>query len=152
MVFVSRERKSQRNQALEAIKARVLNPLTDEFSSPEHPKTWPQVLLFPEGTTTNAKSLIQFKAGSFRAGTPVQPIVIRRDKNKWDTLTWTKGCSFIASFWSTICQFNTKIEIEFLPVYTPNVEEVKDPIQYANNVRDKMAMSLDIPTYDKSGY
>ena len=46
-----------------------------------------------------------------QAGTPVQPIVIRRDKNKWDTLTWTKGCSFIASFWSTICQFNTKIEV-----------------------------------------
>ena len=147
-----------------------MNPLSDECSSPEHPKTWPQVLLFPEGTTTNAKSLIQFKAGSFRvclsyiynlrlplkiailrffeknfvenffvlhtekklgqllkffddaklfiflffklqAGTPVQPIVIRRDKNKWDTLTWTKGCSFIASFWSTICQFNTKIEV-----------------------------------------
>ena len=44
------------------------------------------------------------------------------------------------------------LQIEFLPVYTPNVDEVKDPIQYANNVRDKMATSLDIPTYDKSGY
>lgn len=33
-----------------------------------------QILVFPEGTCTNRKGLIQFKPGAFYPGVPVQPI------------------------------------------------------------------------------
>ena len=103
--------------------------------------SWPRVVIFPEGTTTNAKTLIQFKAGAFRvsypitiqiqkmsldfpkcimyhliqAGTPVQPVVIR-NKNQWDTLTYTLQQSFANCFWTTFCQFSTKIEVRYTKI------------------------------------
>lgn len=38
---------------------------------------WSHVMIFPEATTTNGKLLVQFKAGAFTPGYPVQPILIR---------------------------------------------------------------------------
>ena len=38
---------------------------------------FPSVLLFPEGTTTNGRTLISFKLGAFAPGFPIQPVVIR---------------------------------------------------------------------------
>jgi hypothetical protein len=38
---------------------------------------WPNVMLFPEGTTTNGRAIISFKTGAFSPGLPVQPLVIR---------------------------------------------------------------------------
>jgi lysophosphatidylcholine acyltransferase/lyso-PAF acetyltransferase len=35
------------------------------------------VLLFPEATTTNGRTLIHFKLGAFAPGLPIQPVVIR---------------------------------------------------------------------------
>lgn len=39
----------------------------------------------------------------------------------------------------TLTQLNTKCEIEFLPPYVPNDEEIKNARLYASNVRDYMA-------------
>merc|ERR1712176_894077 len=39
-------------------------------------RTFPPVLIFPEGTTTNGLSLLRFKSGGFLAGAPVQPVVL----------------------------------------------------------------------------
>lgn len=74
--------------------------------------TWRQLLLFPEGTCTNGKGLIHFKAGAFQNGVPVQPVVIRF-KSKPDTLTWTWDQSYgaFACLWLTLCQFNTRMEV-----------------------------------------
>lgn len=36
-----------------------------------------QVLIFPEGTTTNGSAIMSFKTGGFRPGVPVQPAVVR---------------------------------------------------------------------------
>ena len=41
-------------------------------------------------------------------------------------------------------------QIEFLPIYTPNQDEIKDPIMFANNVRDQMAKSLGIPISERN--
>ena len=35
------------------------------------------ILLFPEGTTTNGQYLLGFRTGSFIAGVPVQPIILK---------------------------------------------------------------------------
>lgn len=41
--------------------------------------------------------------------------------------------------WTTMTQFVTYCELEFLPVYVPSEEEKRDPQFFADNVRDVMA-------------
>ena len=49
---------------------------------------WPQLILSPEGTTSNGKALLYFKPGAFYPGKPIQPILIRYP-NHINTITWT---------------------------------------------------------------
>jgi lysophosphatidylcholine acyltransferase/lyso-PAF acetyltransferase len=51
---------------------------------------FPSVLLFPEGTTTNGRSLISFKLGAFAPGFPIQPVVIRYPFVHFD-ISWYVG-------------------------------------------------------------
>jgi lysophosphatidylcholine acyltransferase / lyso-PAF acetyltransferase len=41
--------------------------------------------------------------------------------------------------WRTLCQFNQRAHIKWLPVYTPSEAECADPALYARNVRAVMA-------------
>ncbi|KAL5020848.1 hypothetical protein ScPMuIL_000003 [Solemya velum] len=109
---------------------------------------WPQVVIYPEGTCTNRSCLITFKQGAFYPAVPVQPVCLRY-LNKLDTVTWTwDGPGAFACLWLTLCQFNNAVQIEFLPVYTPNEAEKADAKLYANNVRSVMAKCLGVGTTD----
>ncbi|XP_039266198.2 lysophosphatidylcholine acyltransferase 2-like isoform X2 [Styela clava] len=106
---------------------------------------WPQIIVFPEGTCTNGKALITFKAGAFIPGVPVQPVLIRYP-NYLDTFTWTmNGPGGLTLLWYSLCQFYIRFQVEFLPVYTPSDEEIDDPKLYAENVRFLMAQALNVP-------
>jgi len=106
---------------------------------------WPQTVIFPEGTCTNRKVLIGFKAGGFACGAPVQPIGLRFP-NRLDTLSWVEnGPCGRALFWLTLCQFQTKCEVHCLPVYNPSDKEQQDPTLFAENVRKVIADQLDLP-------
>ncbi|MFT7814676.1 lysophospholipid acyltransferase LPCAT4 isoform X2 [Arapaima gigas] len=109
---------------------------------------WPQVLLFPEGTTTNGQALIKFKHGGFAPGVPVQPVLLHYP-NKLDTVRWTwKGTSWVEALWYTTSQLYTNITVEFLPVYTPSADEKTNPTLYADNVQKLMARRLGVPATD----
>ncbi|XP_072314925.1 lysophospholipid acyltransferase LPCAT4 [Eucyclogobius newberryi] len=109
---------------------------------------WPQMLMFPEGTTTNGKVLIKFKPGAFLAGVPVQPVLLRYPNNV-DTVRWTfKGTSWLECLWHTTSQLFTNMTVEFLPVYSPSDEEKNDPGLYADNVQKLMAKALGVPATD----
>ncbi|XP_029310684.1 lysophospholipid acyltransferase LPCAT4 [Cottoperca gobio] len=109
---------------------------------------WPQMLMFPEGTTTNGSVLIKFKPGAFLAGVPVQPVLLRYP-NKLDTVRWTyKGTSWFETLWHTTSQFYTNSTVEFMPVYNPSEEEKNDPNLYADNVQKLMAKALGVPATD----
>uniref|UniRef100_A0A7M4E4V1 Lysophosphatidylcholine acyltransferase 2 n=1 Tax=Crocodylus porosus TaxID=8502 RepID=A0A7M4E4V1_CROPO len=109
---------------------------------------WPQILIFPEGTCTNRSCLITFKQGAFIPGVPVQPVLLRYP-NRMDTVTWTwQGYSFKQLCAMTMCQPFTRVEVEFLPVHVPTEEEKKDPVLFANRVRNNMATTLNVPTTD----
>ena len=45
-----------------------------------------------------------------------------------------------------LAQFYVNLSVEFMPVYQPNQQEVKDPKLFANNVRQVMADRLGVPT------
>jgi lysophosphatidylcholine acyltransferase/lyso-PAF acetyltransferase len=107
---------------------------------------WPQVLIFPEGTTTNGSSLITFKPGAFIPGLAVQPVCVNFC-NRLDTVRWTwEGPSAYKVVFYTLCQFNNNLEITYLPVYSPNEEEKLDPQLFARNVREKMSDELQVLT------
>ncbi|KAF5901907.1 lysophospholipid acyltransferase LPCAT4, partial [Clarias magur] len=109
---------------------------------------WPQMLMFPEGTTTNGQVLIKFKPGAFLAGVPVQPVLLHYP-NKIDTVRWTwKGASWLDCFWYTSAQLYSNVTVEFLPVYTPSQEEKENPELFADNVQKLMANVLGVPATD----
>ena len=111
---------------------------------------WPPVVVFPEGTCTNRKVVVSFKTGSFLPGTPVQPVAIHYP-NSVDTFTWTEnGPHHATLFWFTLCQFENKSEVHFLPVYKPSDEETKNPKLYAENVRKRIADCLGLPCTNHS--
>jgi len=106
---------------------------------------WPQVLVFPEGTCGNSEVLLSFKTGGFASAVPVQPVAIRYP-NTVNTLPWTEnGPDYLKILWLTLCQFETKSEVHFLPVYTPNEKERKDPKLFADNVRRSIADEVGLP-------
>ncbi|GAB6018453.1 Lysophosphatidylcholine acyltransferase 2 [Chamberlinius hualienensis] len=130
-VYVCREDKDSRQSTIVEIQRRA--------TSDGH---WSQVLIFPEGTCTNRSSLIAFKPGAFYPGVPVQPVCIKYP-NKLDTITWTwEGPGALKLLWLSLCQFHNYCEIEYLPVYRPNEEEIKHAQLFADNVRQEMANVL----------
>ncbi|XP_048371878.1 lysophosphatidylcholine acyltransferase 2 [Sphaerodactylus townsendi] len=136
-IVVSRVDPNSRNKTINEISKRA----TSEDS-------WPQVLIFPEGTCTNRSCLITFKQGAFIPGAPVQPVVLRYP-NKKDTVSWTwQGNTFLEALILTLCQLYTNVEIEFLPVYRPTFEEKNSPALFANHVRLRMANVLGVPVTD----
>ncbi|CAG5126640.1 unnamed protein product, partial [Candidula unifasciata] len=136
-VFVQREDSESRTKSVQEIRDRSSSPLL-----------WPQIIIFPEGTCTNRTCLISFKLGAFFPGVPVQPVCVKFP-NRLDTVTWTcEGLSVYQLMWLTICQFYTRCEIEYLPVYTPNEAEQANPRLYADNVRELMASHLELPVTD----
>uniref|UniRef100_A0A0A9W937 Lysophosphatidylcholine acyltransferase 1 n=2 Tax=Lygus hesperus TaxID=30085 RepID=A0A0A9W937_LYGHE len=136
-LYVRRDNPESRHKSIQAIIDRAKSPLD-----------WSQILIFPEGTTTNRSCLISFKPGAFYPGLPIQPMIIRYP-NKMDTVTWTwDGPGALKILWQTLLQPHTFVEIEFLPVYNPSEDERRDPKLYAQNVRRLMAKELGIPTLD----
>ncbi|XP_068211115.1 lysophosphatidylcholine acyltransferase 2 isoform X1 [Palaemon carinicauda] len=136
-VYVWREDINSRQNTIQEIKRRAMS---DE--------DWPQVMIFPEGTCTNRSCLITFKPGAFYPGVPVQPVIIRYNNNT-DSFTWTwDGPGALKMLWVTLCQFHNYVELEYLPVYTPNEEEKMDAKLFANNVRQVMADALGVPVAD----
>lgn len=123
----------------------TIKQITDRAEGAENPG-WQQVLIFPEGTCTNRSSLITFQCGAFYPGVAVQPVVIRYD-NEWDTVSWTwEGPGALQVLLTSLTQFYVNLSVEFMPVYQPNQQEVKDPKLFANNVRQVMADRLGVPT------
>ena len=136
-VFVSRTDPQSRRKTILEIKQRV-----------SEPGKWPQIIIFPEGTCTNRKALITFKAGAFIPGCAVQPVLIEY-LNEWDSFTWTMtGLSTFKAVWWTLCQFSISAKVTYLPVYCPSKEEKSNAKLYANNVRNVMADALDLPITD----
>lgn len=133
-VYVSRTDPNSRKKTISEIKRRATSG-----------GKWPHIVIFPEGTCTNRKCLITFKPGAFYSGCAVQPVALKYP-NRLDTVTWTwSGPSAITLLWLTLCQFHNYMEIEILPVYKPDTEEMHDGKLFARNVREQVARVLRVP-------
>lgn len=101
---------------------------------------FPSVMLFPEGTTTNGKSLIFFQLGAFMPGLPVQPVILRYPHVHFDN-SWGK-VSILKLIYRMLTQFHNFIEVEYLPVVFPSPREKSHPSLFARKVKNIMAKAL----------
>ena len=118
---------------------------------------WPHVLVFPEGLVHNGTCLVQFKAGAFAPGTPVQPVVVRYPHTHFDP-SWVvfgrdrtgEGIAEAVLLVRHMLQFHNFMEVEWLPVVVPTERQARDPVAYANSVRARMASALNVPCTEHS--
>lgn len=102
------------------------------------------LIVFPEGTTTNGSCLLAFRKGVFNAGLPVKPVVFRFPWNSMNTCwesTWFANLTF-----RMMTQFYNRMEIIECPPYIPNKYERADPSLYAFNVNLFMARMMEYDT------
>ena len=69
--------------------------------------SWPQVLLWPEGTTHNRMAAIRHKVGAYKPGLPVQALVLRFP-NRWTSDIWTFKLWFLFFVFSSKTSKNLK--------------------------------------------
>jgi len=136
-IFVDRKSPESREAAKSDILERANSPLA-----------WPQIFIFSEGTTTNGKYLARFRAGAFRPGLPVQPVLIKYGRA--DLCVWTKLQShrFLHSLLLIFSNPFNEVTLQFLSVYQPSEQERSDPVLFAKNVQKLMGNHLDIPVTD----
>lgn len=130
-VAVDRE-KSVGGSVVEQLQARVDNPHLN------------QVVVFPEGTTSNGRYLTHFHRGAFVPGAPVKPVVLKYPHKCFDP-AWESVYAPYHLF-RYLTQFVNYCELILLPVYTPSAAERADPALFANNVRIAMSKASGLPT------
>jgi len=109
------------------------------------------LLIFPEGRITNGSVLIQFKAGAFMPGQPVQPVILRYPHTFYNPVGQSgANGAIICGVIRMLTQFYNRVEVELLDVYTPSPAEVSDAILFAKNVRQTMADKLNVRVTEHS--
>lgn len=84
----------------------------------------PQLLVAPEGMTTNGRALAEFKPGAFAPMLPVQPVAVRHLFAAVDPSWVTDGPDqFVLLLRMMASPFNA-MSVSYLPVEAPTVEEV----------------------------
>lgn len=110
---------------------------------PGCPACMSNLVIFPEGTTTNGSAMVPFRTGVFNAGLPVKPVCIRFP-HKHFNLSW-ETIRFREHLFRTMTQIVNHVHIFELPVYEPTEEEKSDARLYASNVQSEMAKVLEQP-------
>ena len=72
-VAVSREDPESRQRA----KQEIIRRAESKEEQEEGKGGWPQLMIFPEGSTSNRRALMTFAPGAFNPGKTVQPVVLR---------------------------------------------------------------------------
>lgn len=140
-IFVERDQKKKTKSTTVSILERANAP----------PGTWPSLALYPEGTTTNGHALINFQTGAFRAGLPVQPVVLTMPFSPTHGYDPSFTCANIFQcILGLMTQPMNHMYVTHLAVYSPNEAEKADAKLFANNVRARMAQSLGVQTYPLS--
>mmetsp|Transcript_9914 Transcript_9914/g.36967 ORF Transcript_9914/g.36967 Transcript_9914/m.36967 type:complete len:577 (+) Transcript_9914:1557-3287(+) len=92
----------------------------------------PQLLIFPEGTTTSGRQIIRFHSGAFKTGQAVLPVFIDYPYKRFN-MSWNK-LSYRYIFYAFGQVFNS-CRVFILPPYVPNEAEKADWKLYAHNVQ-----------------
>merc|ERR1712139_692722 len=117
-ILVDRENPDSKTITMNAIRERASDP------------GGRQLMVFPEGTCNNQKTIFRFSRGAFSTGrNPVQLVLFKfpyRHFNPCYTGVAVGGHEFWDLMYRSCCQFVQHMEVQFLPPYTPTEEEVED--------------------------
>ncbi|XP_076950328.1 lysophospholipid acyltransferase LPEAT2-like [Bidens hawaiensis] len=130
VIYVNRFSHQSRKHAVNEIKRKASS---DKF---------PRLLLFPEGTTTNGRSLINFQHGAFIPGYPIQPIVVRYPHVHFDQ-SWGH-ISLGKLMFRMFTQFHNFMEIEYLPIVSPSEFDKESAVRFAEKTGRAMARALNV--------
>ncbi|XP_002986255.2 lysophospholipid acyltransferase LPEAT2 [Selaginella moellendorffii] len=111
---------------------------------------WSTVMIFPEATTTNGKSLVSFKTGAFTPGYPVQPMVVRYPQVHMDPSWVAQGPSIYFLIFKLMIQFHNYMVVEYLPVIEPSWKEQCNPRLFTERTRMTMASILNVMVSEHS--
>ncbi|CAE8589861.1 unnamed protein product, partial [Polarella glacialis] len=116
----------------------------------EHVECWQPgrrpLLLFPEGTTSNGDSMLEFKKGAFAPGAPLRPVVMCYT-GAWDPATTNFRLSSNGDLAPTgdgewceqfLGHAMHSMQIRVLPPYVPSEAERSNSELFAANVRQTM--------------
>ena len=97
-IFINRTDPASRQHGLDLLRSRANNP------------RFPPTLIFPEGTTTNGKCLIDFKRGAFVPAVPVLPVVLKSPARNYNPADTGRHSGNKSLFWQML-QFYNKLEV-----------------------------------------
>lgn len=129
-LFVERHNKDQRGDIVTKLKERI-----ERFE--KFPKTTPQVLIFPEGTTSNGEYILSFKKGAFANLTPVKMYALNYEKKSYSPALDSLGTG--KSFIFTMLQLYNSVTIYDLGNFYPDhlgLKTEEDWPAYAKKVKD----------------
>ena len=101
-----------------------------------------RLLVFPEGTTTNGRQVLQLRTGAFVAGLPVQPVLF---KYPWKHRNPMFTSGFFSTGWRMMTSWFNWMEVLELPVHYPTPLEQGDPRVFADNLQLVFSSCLDVP-------
>ena len=131
-VFFNRTSKDDRASTLSIVEERQRRIYAQEG--------FPQLLLFPEGTTTNGSGLLYFRKGAFITGVPVQPVAIRYPFRHFSPTM--DSIPMLPQVILLCCQLYNSMEVTRMEtVELPN----KTAEERAQTVREKIAQQLGVP-------
>ncbi|XP_055817359.1 lysophospholipid acyltransferase LPEAT2 [Solanum dulcamara] len=130
VIYVNRFSPTSRKHAINEIKRKAS---CDQF---------PRVLLFPEGTTTNGRSIISFQLGAFIPGYPIQPVIVRYPHVHFDQ-SWG-NVSLAMLMFRMFTQFHNFMEVEYLPVITPHENRKESAVRLAQRTGHAVASALNV--------
>ena len=113
------------------------------------------VFLFPEGTTTNGRSVITFKVGAFAPRLPVQPVIVDypHSPGGFHPAWVVAGPSLPEIMLRMMCQPYNRAVVKFLPAVKPLPHEQDarvSPKVFAARVQRIMAAALGVKATDHS--
>lgn len=141
-LFVDRDSRSDKDLILQKIGERCKVYKTS--------KNIPQLLIFPEGTNTNGKSIISFKRGAFNNKDLLQIICLEYPYSEFNLTIDDFGMGF--NILLTLCVFKHNLKIHVFDVFDPKFLKLEnkddDWEKIANVVRGVMAKCLNAQIYN----
>ncbi|KAL9272779.1 Lysophospholipid acyltransferase LPEAT2-like protein [Drosera capensis] len=130
VIYVNRTSSSSKKFAVDEIKRKASS---DQF---------PRVLLFPEGTTTNGRSIISFQLGAFLPGYPIQPVAVRYPFVHFDQ-SWGHISLGMLMF-RMFTQFHNFMEVEYLPIVKSPQNQKENARRFAERTGCAIASALNV--------
>jgi len=111
--------------------------------------------IYPEGITGSQHGLFRFNTGAFAPGKAILPCVQRFPYSHmnpgWVSKSKISAGNYgFAQIVRYMSQFTMPLQVKFLELYEPSEAECKEPVVFANNVQNLMALQLGTVTTDTS--